>query len=266
MRLGVGYIVFTGGEFLKPSLQNVRPFAKHIVVVVGDRSHAGHKMPKYLKPLLDQLKKEGLIDELIHHKTEPTNAAACMQHKCRDKREIARQQCMVAGCDHYLIRDCDEFHDSKQFQTILDSGWTEQYDVLISQLYEYWGRPSLRAKGISPLYVPFIQKIHFPLKGKVYPVRVDRGRTAIGWKTHKVLLPEELAMHHFTACRYNKRELLRKWQGHGHLNRNWSSGNAYVESVARLIEENEVVETGTQDQFGIVEYWYGEFREFLGSI
>jgi len=72
MKLGVGYIAFTGAEFLKPSLQNIRPFADHIVVVYSNISHTGDSAPKYLEPLVKGLEEEGLIDELICLDMTPT--------------------------------------------------------------------------------------------------------------------------------------------------------------------------------------------------
>ena len=262
MKLGVGYIVFTGAEFLKPSLQNIRPFAHHIVVVFENKSHAGHKVPRYLKPLLDQLVEEKLIDQLVEVDKEPTMAAAIMQGKCREKRELARKLCEEQGCSHYLIRDCDEFHDSLQFQTILSSGLCDIHDLLITQIYEYWKSPLIRAKELSALHVPFIQKIQFPLRAcNKFGKRIDKGRTPIGWKDFSVLDPNEIVLHHMTACRFNKRELHRKWQGHGHLNRNFKSGNGYIESVNKLLEENETIQV--DDKFGIIKYWKEEFKQLV---
>jgi hypothetical protein len=258
MKIGVGYIAFTGGEFLKPSIENIRPFVDHIVVVYAQRSHAGDPAPPYLLPLLEELVGAKLVDEIVHMETEPVDRPACMQDLCRAKREEARRVCYEAGCTHYLIRDCDEFHDRSDLDNAI--GYLEENpsDVTITSLFEYWWHPSIRAEQPSGLYVPFIQRADLPLKGFKYPERVDRGRTVSTATTFDVLPVGMIAMHHFTACRFDIFELQRKYQGHGHLNRVHMNADAYILSVKRLIANNPTIKI-KDDPFGILKYWREEW-------
>ncbi len=262
MKLGVGYIAFTGLEFLKPSLLNIRPYAHHIVVITSAVSHSGHPLPEYALPLINQLMDEGLIDAHLQVDVGTTSVPVEMQDRCRQKREMAREHCQIMGCSHFLIRDCDEFHEPEQLKNIIESGDLERNDITTSSLYEYWGTPILRAKEIGKLRVPFIQKVYFPLKNTMtYGERVDRGRTCVGWASKKQFIPEELIMHHFTACRYNPKELRRKWQGHGHLNRVYKDPDRYVSSVAKLVKDNATVMA--DDTFGIMDYWQEEWPALM---
>lgn len=263
MKLGVGYIVYTGAEFLKPSLLNIRPFADHIVVILGGTSHSGHKLPPYLRDLVRGLCGEGLIDELVEYDVKTTTVPKEMQGRCREKREVARMYCEGAGCSHFLIKDCDEFHIPDQLGAVLGSRWIEKYDVTISHLVEYWGSPLIRARDIGELCVPFVQRVDLELASNNYGYRVDRGRTCIGFNRKKLIPKNELLMHHFTACRVSVTELERKFLGHAHLNRVYKRPEAYARDVKKLMIQNPTIKV--PDIFGIQEYWNTEYRDFIGG-
>ena len=260
MKLGVGYIALTGMEFLEPSLRNIRPFADYIVLVWSHTSHAGDEAPEYMEDLLNDLVQKKLIDKLHLHDAPPVDHCACMQDLCRTKREVARKLCMEQGCSHFLVRDCDEFTDPIQFKQQLDDK-AFNLNVSVCPLYEYWGSPLIRSKALSGLWVPSIQKIEFPIqKTMAFPKKVDKGRCASGWKTCMLFGEEELVMHHFTACRYDERELDRKYHGHGHLNRNWKDAKGYKAFINGLVEQEETIRV--PDIFGIMDYWKKTFGKY----
>ena len=157
IKLGVSYAVFSGLDLLKPSIQNIKPFASHITVVWSPISSTGEKIADYALDLLNDLYDSKLIDELIRFDPKITNDPVQMQDNCRLKREIGRLSCVSAHCTHHLIRDCDEFHDALQMKQILDTYPT--VDCTLSRIREYIRNPFTRIKKISDLYVPFIQLI-----------------------------------------------------------------------------------------------------------
>ena len=72
MKLGMGFIIFSGAEFLKPILHSCRQFAHLTVGVYSLMSNTGEVAPGYLLPLLEGLKKEGLLDVIIEYKVIAT--------------------------------------------------------------------------------------------------------------------------------------------------------------------------------------------------
>lgn len=258
MRLGISYGVFSGLELLKPSLQNIRPFAKHIVVVWSPIATTGEPAATYAKPLLDSLVKEGLIDELIKYRPQVTTNPQGMQDNCRMKREVGRAACMNAGCTHHLIRDCDEFHDTLQVYGHISMA--ETFDCTLTRIREYVNTPTTRIKELTGLCVPFIQSIDKKL-GKFRPFNVvcDMGRTVMDVKTWKIFTPDDLIMHHYTFVRLDENEMRRKYQGHGHCH-NIGTLNEFLTWTKRFTPDQlEQV----PDTFGIREYWDNEFQQWL---
>lgn len=258
MILGVTYTVFSGLELLKPSIQNIRPFAAHIVVVWSPISSTGEKAVKYAKPLLDNLVNCGLVDELILFQPQITHLPVKMQDNCRMKREAGRLACMAAGCSHHLIRDCDEFFDQDQFKSMMTV--FSSVDCTISRIQEYVYHPMLKLKTLSDLYVPVVQCIHKKLrKENPFNVTVDMGRTVADIKTFKILKQDDLVMHHYTFVRYNQEEIERKYQGHGHCHRIGTLGE-YMKWVGRFNRDDLEM---AEDKFGILKYWKGEFKKWI---
>jgi hypothetical protein len=248
MKLGVSFSVFSGAEFLKPAILNVKPFADKIYIVFSKHSNQGDAAPSYLVPLLHQLLEEQLVDDIIEHDIRPTNVPMEIQVIQREKRKIGQAICLQAGCNYYMSRDCDEFYIPEQFKTVLNRmGRTK---LLISGIYDYVGSPLFRAKGISPLHVPVLQEIHCKMETAYYEVMLDHERTCTTIH-YKILSCEELMMHHFTAVRYNQKEMERKYQGHSH----------FIRTGQMVSEANADRYDTVGDIFGIVKYWETEFKE-----
>jgi hypothetical protein len=261
MKLGVCFSCFSGAEFLKPATQNVRQFSSHTVVVYSKTSNEGHPAPAYLCPLLDQLKSEGLVDEIIEHViVNPSDKPLDIQAIQRQKREMGRQACMTHGCTHYQTRDCDEFYNVDEYARALKE--TETVDLSICRLYDYIGTPTYRARVISPLHVPFIQKIYCPMGPRDFGVLLDHERTCIAMNNLK-FPTQQLMMHHMSVVRYNVTELHRKFQGHSHYMR---LGQTAVDACFKLVEEAKARCDEVLDQFGIVEYWKNEFGGLYANV
>lgn len=255
MKLGVYFNVFSGVELLKPALLNIRPFADYIVGVYSLISNTGMPIAPFVLPLLRSLQKEGLFDKLICFKLKPSKIPVMMANNNGQKYRLGRLACLKQGCTHLMLRDCDEFYDSKQFESMLPV--FEKEDLVIAPIFEYIKSPLRRAKKISGLYISVSHKAKFEYKGMRYPVKLDRARTVGPVRKFKLLTKEELILHHFTYVRYNERELRRKFEGHGNFIRNTNNN---IELYRKRIEAmNENLFMDIEDQFGILSYWRNEF-------
>lgn len=258
MKLGVGFIIFSGAEFLEPVLNNVRRFAHHVVGVYSLTSNVGTPAPAYLEPLLKDLQRHGLFDEIVHVPVPRTAVLENMRGNNRWKRMVGQSHCVAAGCTHYMTRDCDEFYDLAQFEATL--GEHEKYDATVAPIIEYFHVPTRRAKELSKLYVPCVH--HIDLKyapHNPYGVLVDGERTSRPVKTFKVFKPEELLMHHMTVVRYDRTELLRKYDGHPHFIRQGAL-KQYLQWVDAFPDEQ--LET-VHDAFGVQQYWDTKFKDIV---
>lgn len=259
MKLGIGICIFSGAELLKPTLLQLRHHADLIVGVYSLFSNDGTPAPKYLMPLLQKLKYEGLIDELIHHdfKCINTENALICQELDREKFVIAKDYCKVRGCTHFMGMDCDEFYISEQFKEAKKVAKSKGFSVC--RLIDYIVSPLFQSRGFSNLHVPFIHNIKFQYEPRNFPVLLDQGRT-VNVKEAFVISPKICAMHHMTCVRYNRIELMRKFEGHSHWNRLGEiKRNDYVNSLEEYAQQN--YDELEKDQFGILEYWRTEFKK-----
>lgn len=108
---GVGYSVFDGEELLEHSLIAIRPSVQYIVVVYQLVSWYGEPASPQLLPLLHELKKRGLIDELIEFK--PTLGIKAIRNETA-KRNMALKAARKAGCTFYMAMDADEFYREEE--------------------------------------------------------------------------------------------------------------------------------------------------------
>lgn len=257
MKIGAGFNVFSGGEFLKPTLLNIREQADFIVVMYQLVSITATKAPHYLMPLLKQLKSEGLVDKLIECKPNIFNTGIKVQDAKRIKYEIGRQECIRQGCTHFMLRDCDEFYDPQQLEATLSN--LQNYDLVLAPIYDYVKTPLLRAKDINTLHVPAIHDIRCKYQSRKFSVLLDLGRTVLA-ENPKICNRNELAMHHFTGVRFNLREMQRKFEGHSHfINQGKQGQEKYLADIENTLETRY---KKVDDIFGIQAYWDNEFREF----
>jgi len=259
MKLGVTYQAFSGLELLKPSILNIRPFASHITVVWSRIAFSGEPCAVWAEPLLHNLVKSNLIDELIEFHPKITKRPEEMQDGCRLMYDIGRCSCLQAGCTHSLLKDCDEFHDPVQLEQTLKN--YSNVDCSLTLIREYVNNPTTRIKKLTDLYVPFLQKAEKKMKARNRPFKVlcDGGRTIEDVKTWRIYKEQELVMHHYTFVRYNDVEMHRKYCGNGHAQRMGGVENFLKWTKRFSSEELETV----PDSFGILNYWNGEFQQWI---
>jgi len=268
MKLGVGVNIFSGIEFLKPSLINLRKCVDYIVGIYDPVSLTGEEAPSYYIPLLNLLKEEKLFDVLIENEFTPitkfTGSDCCIriQQLKRKKYERARCVALQKKCSHFLGIDTDEFYDERQLNNIKGLIEKSNYDVTICCLFDYVHSPLYRSKDVSKLHVPFIFKCDLPFNGFSYPVLVDYSRT-VKAKNFHIFNKDDVIMHHMTGVRYNKLEMKRKFQGHSHFNGSGEKDKkAFLEFVNSV---NELKYDKVEDKFGILKYWKDEFTPFYNK-
>ena len=268
MKLGMAFNVFSGLDVLKPALRNARPFAHTIVVVYQLVSNRGHVAPSYAERLLEDLKKEGLIDILqLYTPKLVSKAPEEIQENNRSKREIGRLLCVERGCNFFMCRDCDEFYVPSQFKEALNH--SVQYDMTLCRLLDYVHSPLYISRKVSPTYVPFIHKIQFGYgveiwKGLYRGLLVDPARVVTGASRVHVFPVKLVVMHHMGQVRYGPDEFSLKIKSHSCWDHYSQAG--FVDRWARCRSQvpNPKRYRGLErDQFGVLEYWKQEFPQYL---
>ena len=264
MKLGVAYNAFVGLDLLKPSLLNIRPHCSYVVVVYSTVSNLGRPGPEYAEDLLNDLKREGLVNCLYKYTpiiTSPTPLGVVVHN--RRKREIGRELCAHHDCDYYLCRDCDEFHDPEQLRWALDWVGRSGCDLTLCRIQEYVKSPLFQSRSLAGFFVPFVHKSHLPYSRTEYRKwRIDPARHVIGFRAARLFEADEIVMHHMTRVRFDDEELDAKYGSHSWFDR--------AHDVQRLIagarnpDPNEYRELGS-DQFGILDYWRNEFGKWKGK-
>ena len=71
MKLGVSYNIFDGEEPLENSIKSIRKNVDYISVVYQEISNFGNPCNENLIPLINELKNEGLVDEIFKYRPQP---------------------------------------------------------------------------------------------------------------------------------------------------------------------------------------------------
>lgn len=206
MKLGVTYSVFSGEELLRASILSIRKCVDYINVVYQEVSWTGIRMNPELPRLLNTLKEEGLIDNIILYQIKQVKGNAKWAHieTCRKKNKGLRDL-KKNHCTHCIIMDTDEFyrvHELEEAKKII-----EEMHITHSccNIYDYKISPCYRQIEANHYAVPFILKLrkfsfisgfsNIPCKVdtlRVYPMMPIRD---------KFYYFTEVSMHHMTGVR-----------------------------------------------------------------
>ena len=211
-KLGIAYNVFDGEELLPYSLQCVRDTAHYIVVVYQTTSNFGNTNEKLL-PLLEQLKSQNLIDELVEYSpslelvdewgNKVHNVGSINEQR---KRNIGLEKCLDNECGVFSSMDTDEmylFEDySKALKDFIDGG----FDSSFCQMQTYYKRPDMIVTPPETYFVPLFyktsgrrSKLRFEFI-QDYQVKCD-GTRMIRAGFPKMFTRDEIEMHHFSYVR-----------------------------------------------------------------
>ena len=203
MKIGASYNLFDGEELLKSSILSIRDSVDFISIVYQTQSNLGNPCNPQLTDLLLRLRKDKLVNEVVHYnpdfsKSAPSNEVI--------KRNIGLILSKENKCTHHLSVDTDEFYEKDQFEFAKNAIIKNDYDSSACRLYTYYKNGHTILDPIEDYYVPFLYKIRkgFYFETIPFPVLVDPTRRMPAGKLIEFGI-NELAMHHFSYVRNNMR-------------------------------------------------------------
>jgi len=202
MKLGVSYNVFDGEELLEGSIKCIRSEVDYISVIYQTISNYKNFCSPELEPLLERLKSEGLIDELVHFKTDLNDHPPCNEV---NKRRLGLELSLKQGCTHHMSMDTDEYYLLDDFKRLKKEMIDGDYDSSACTYITYYKSSNYRLQHIDTTYVSLIYKIRPNITyilGNKFPVKIDPTRSMNEGKC-RIFEPNELVMHHLSYVRKN---------------------------------------------------------------
>lgn len=203
-KYGVSYNIFDGEELLKDSILQIRHLVEYISVVYQTESYWGNKCSDTLVELLNELKREGLIDDMVLYENKQYPIPHYNQI---NKRNIGLELSRKHYCTHHMTMDCDEFYVSEQFENILNWWYDEHPNIVgFADYNDYYKSPEFLIDKPHDTMV----SMFFPIKNNnvqfVFeypsPVLVDPTRRP-NYDNYIIFEPSVIQMHHMTLVRKN---------------------------------------------------------------
>jgi hypothetical protein len=202
-KYGICYNIFDGQELLKDSILQIRDLVEFISVVYQTESYWGNKCSENLIEILNDLKNEGLIDELVFYENQQTLSPHSNQII---KRNIGINLSRKKYCTHHMSMDCDEFYVEEQFAKLL--AWYDENPNFVgfADYNDYYKSSSYLIDKPHDTMV----SLFFPIKGNNVsfiqdypsPVLVDPTRRP-NYDRYVIFQPDVIQMHHMTLVRKN---------------------------------------------------------------
>lgn len=108
---GVAYSVYDGEELLEASIRAIRPEVDYVCVVWQRVSWYGVPADAGLLPLLEQLKEQNLIDEIVEYEVNLKWRPGKNETR---KRNLGLKAARKAGCTYFMSMDTDEFYRQEE--------------------------------------------------------------------------------------------------------------------------------------------------------
>lgn len=156
MRLAAGYNVFDGLEILPYSLKSIRNCVNFIIVTWQSVSNFNNEHSEDIESILNKLKFEGLIDELIFY---VTNLELSPHYNEMMKRNIGLNCARSKQFTHFLNLDCDELYIRNQFDDAKRIIEDNDYEATACKTRTYYKFPDVVIVPDEDHYVPFIHKV-----------------------------------------------------------------------------------------------------------
>ena len=158
MKWGVSYSVFDGEELLEASIRSIRNSVDYVNVVYQLKSWYGEPASKNLYLLLQKLKANGLIDEIIEY-CPNTKLNAGIQEKI--KRNMGLKAALNAKVDYFMTMDTDEFYFSEELEQAKNDIISKNVDYSYCPIVNYGMAPTERSLTPTSTSVPFFSKINY---------------------------------------------------------------------------------------------------------
>lgn len=207
MKLGIAYNIWDGEELLENSIKSIRENVDYISVVYQTISNFGNPCDDGLVPLLEDLLKRGLVDEIFEYKPSLNRGG---HHNEITKRNIGLSLSEGVGCTHHMAMDSDEFYTDEQFKYMKNVVVEGDYDSCACQMITYYKEPIYRLDPKEEYYVSLLFKIKQGVDFVMacpFPVLVDPTRRMSPGK-YKIFTRDEIEMHHMSYVRKDLRKKL----------------------------------------------------------
>jgi hypothetical protein len=220
MILSASINLFDGEELLDAKLRALRNEIDHISIVYQTRSYSGNPCSPQLLGMLDQLLKQGLVDELLEYQFEPDPFGNPQIFEA-DKRTRGLELARKFGATHFITMDADEYILPEAMAYAKQQVIEHDYDATACKLIDYWISPRYQVRGLAKawgdyLYVPLIYKIRPGIAFTAEKIHehyfciADTTRKLPTQNPHR--LDDRVIMHHMTTIRAQRDGLASKYK------------------------------------------------------
>lgn len=154
-KIGASYSVWDGEELLEASIKCIRSEVDYINIVWQKISWYGKPCHPDLEKTLEDLKRRGLIDELVFF--EPDLEKHPQVNEVT-KRDLGLQYAKKSGCTHFMTMDTDEFYYTAEFAAAKKYILENDFTHTACCMYMY-ADASHRYLNRSGFFVPLLYKI-----------------------------------------------------------------------------------------------------------
>lgn len=201
MKLGLSYMVFTGEELLPFACSAIRSQVDYISVTYQTKSYFGNPCDPGLIPLLEKLKSNKLIDEMVHY--EHDSFLSPKENELR-LRNLGLELSRNMDCTYHISSDVDEFYLSEQIDCAKKE--IRDYDFSLVPFVNYYKDPCYLVPKQKNLFVSFIHPVSNSYEiNPNFPFRIEITRKMKNCDKYKVFSSDEVLMHHMTYVRKNIR-------------------------------------------------------------
>jgi len=229
MKLGVSYNVYDGEELLRFAAKSIRSEVDFICAVYQPVSYVGNPADPGLPALLDLLKSQGLIDEVVVFNNDLSKVSYENEVNARNTGRLAS---VAQGCTHHITLDVDEFFHANEVRYAKGVVEDGDFDCSIVPQEMYYKRPEYMVYPSQGLVAPFIQKAKHPHSPHTaeWPYHTDRTRRSLVYDKCRVFDKSEIILHHMSHVR---RDINKKI-------RNSANGPYYTTKFASDVDKYEV--------------------------
>lgn len=210
MKLGICYMVFDGSELLEFAVKSIRNAIDFISVTYQTTSYFGNPVDDFTIQLLNDLKTQGLIDNLIHFEPDLTIHPKYNELRLRN---IGLEASRNANCTHHISADVDEFYEADKLINIKESVF--DVDFCMAPYFVYYKKPTWLVQPTPKYKITFIHSVNNEYEiNKDFPFQIEITRRLKIYNTYKVLTLEEMPIHHMSYVRKDiRRKLLNSDNG-----------------------------------------------------
>jgi hypothetical protein len=202
-KFGVSYSVFDGEEILESSLKSIRKQVDYINVVYQLVSWHGLPADDLLLLKLEDLKKKGLIDEIIFFAPSLKKSP---QFNENAKRNLGLKYAIKNGVNYFMTMDVDEFYFDEELAEVKKKIISENITHAYCSQVIYGYKPTQQLISKSDCHVQIFSKVdHHSVVAcnEFAPCLVDPTRMILERSGSKHLIFNSIKMHHMSLIRKN---------------------------------------------------------------